>query len=143
MATASSPSSHWRPPRTPTDSSRPGRRSPRPPGPGPIRRSRGGRIDDGLSVGLLALPPSFSPRLSRSMASSSSPKLRGGRQWAAPRREKEITSNQNRYTVSQAAKEEEHDMSRIPRIVIVGGGFGGLLAVQHLHKAPVQVTLVD
>lgn len=30
-----------------------------------------------------------------------------------------------------------------PRVVIVGGGFGGLTAAQSLRRAPVQVTLVD
>jgi NADH:quinone reductase (non-electrogenic) len=30
-----------------------------------------------------------------------------------------------------------------PRVVIVGGGFGGLYAAQGLARAPVQVTLVD
>ncbi len=29
------------------------------------------------------------------------------------------------------------------RVVIIGGGFGGLQAAQHLRDAPVQVTLVD
>ena len=29
------------------------------------------------------------------------------------------------------------------RVVIVGGGFGGLLAAQGLRKAPVDVTLID
>jgi NADH:quinone reductase (non-electrogenic) len=29
------------------------------------------------------------------------------------------------------------------RVVVVGGGFGGLYTVQHLGRAPVQVTLVD
>ena len=29
------------------------------------------------------------------------------------------------------------------RVVIVGGGFGGLQAARHLQHAPVQVTLVD
>ena len=32
---------------------------------------------------------------------------------------------------------------KIPRVVIVGGGFGGLYAARGLAKAPVQVTLVD
>jgi NADH:ubiquinone reductase (H+-translocating) len=31
----------------------------------------------------------------------------------------------------------------VHRVVVVGGGFGGLQAVQKLHRAPVQVTLVD
>ena len=30
-----------------------------------------------------------------------------------------------------------------PRVVIVGGGFGGLYAARALRKAPVQVTMVD
>src|SRR5579864_4043204 len=32
---------------------------------------------------------------------------------------------------------------RIPRIVIVGGGFGGLNAAKALARLPVQITLVD
>lgn len=30
-----------------------------------------------------------------------------------------------------------------PRVVIVGAGFGGLTAAQHLAKAPVQITVID
>src|SRR5260221_14419525 len=30
-----------------------------------------------------------------------------------------------------------------PRVVILGGGFGGLNAARALRKAPVQVTLID
>ena len=33
--------------------------------------------------------------------------------------------------------------SSIPRVVIVGGGFGGLYATRALAKAPVEITLVD
>ncbi len=29
------------------------------------------------------------------------------------------------------------------RVVIIGGGFGGLYAAQNLKNAPVQVTLID
>ncbi|HVV52715.1 MAG TPA: NAD(P)/FAD-dependent oxidoreductase [Polyangia bacterium] len=29
------------------------------------------------------------------------------------------------------------------RVVVVGGGFGGLQAARHLHRAPVEVTLID
>ncbi len=29
------------------------------------------------------------------------------------------------------------------RVVIVGGGFGGLQVVRHLRRAPVSITLVD
>ncbi len=32
---------------------------------------------------------------------------------------------------------------RIPKVVIVGGGFGGLAAAAALKKAPAQVTLID
>ena len=31
----------------------------------------------------------------------------------------------------------------VPRVVIVGGGFGGLYAARALAKAPVEVTVVD
>lgn len=31
----------------------------------------------------------------------------------------------------------------LPRVVIVGGGFGGLSAARALRKAPVNVTLID
>src|SRR5712691_3403743 len=32
---------------------------------------------------------------------------------------------------------------RVPRVVIVGGGFGGLAAAKALGKAPVRVLLID
>src|SRR5258705_9529801 len=31
----------------------------------------------------------------------------------------------------------------LPRVVIVGGGFGGLNAARHLRKTPVRITLLD
>ena len=33
--------------------------------------------------------------------------------------------------------------SETPRVVIVGGGFGGLAAAKALGKAPVEVILID
>src|SRR4051794_9532343 len=33
--------------------------------------------------------------------------------------------------------------SKAPRVVIVGGGFGGLAAAEALGKAPVEVILID
>ena len=29
------------------------------------------------------------------------------------------------------------------KVVVIGGGFGGLWAVRHLRNAPVEITLVD
>jgi NADH:ubiquinone reductase (H+-translocating) len=34
-------------------------------------------------------------------------------------------------------------MNKQPRVVIIGGGFGGLYAAQALKSAPVQITLID
>ena len=34
-------------------------------------------------------------------------------------------------------------MTKIPHIIIVGAGFGGLVAAKRLAKAPVQITLID
>ena len=44
------------------------------------------------------------------------------------------TSHENRERVSPA---------HLPRVVIVGGGFGGLYAARGLARAPVTVTVVD
>ena len=38
---------------------------------------------------------------------------------------------------------ENSAIPKVPRVVIVGGGFGGFYAARALAKAPVQVTLVD
>src|SRR5262245_36579678 len=34
-------------------------------------------------------------------------------------------------------------MDNVPRVVIVGGGFGGLYTARHLARVPVRVTLLD
>ena len=39
--------------------------------------------------------------------------------------------------------ETEAPNARVPRVVIVGAGFGGLAAAKALGKAPVQVILID
>ena len=44
-----------------------------------------------------------------------------------------------RNSVDSAGEEK----SRPPRVVIVGGGFGGLAAAKALRKAAVQVVLID
>jgi NADH dehydrogenase len=38
---------------------------------------------------------------------------------------------------------DQNQQQRRPLIVVIGGGFGGLSAVQSLRKAPVDVTLID
>jgi NADH dehydrogenase len=35
------------------------------------------------------------------------------------------------------------DVTRRHKVVVIGGGFGGLQAVHHLARAPVEVTLID
>ncbi len=35
------------------------------------------------------------------------------------------------------------DSKTVPRVVIVGAGFGGLIAARKLATSPVQVTLID
>src|SRR5206468_2180420 len=37
----------------------------------------------------------------------------------------------------------DHPRPKTPRVVIVGGGFGGLAAAKALGKAPVEVILID
>src|SRR5271155_4623273 len=39
--------------------------------------------------------------------------------------------------------QEGSTSAKVPRVVIVGGGFGGFYAARALAKAPVQVTLID
>ena len=34
-------------------------------------------------------------------------------------------------------------MDRLPHVVIIGGGFGGLNAARALARAPVRITLLD
>jgi NADH:ubiquinone reductase (H+-translocating) len=46
-------------------------------------------------------------------------------------------------TTEKASVREGLAIAKVPRVVIVGGGFGGLYAARALAKAPVQVTLVD
>src|ERR1700729_3576652 len=46
-------------------------------------------------------------------------------------------------TAPDASLPENSSVPKAPRVVIVGGGFGGFYAARALTKAPVQVTLVD
>jgi NADH dehydrogenase len=41
------------------------------------------------------------------------------------------------------AKRDEHLNAKRHRVVVIGGGFGGLQAVAHLHRAPVDITVID
>jgi NADH:ubiquinone reductase (H+-translocating) len=46
-------------------------------------------------------------------------------------------------TAPEAYLPENSAIAKTPRVVIVGGGFGGLYAARALAKAPAQITLVD
>ena len=46
-------------------------------------------------------------------------------------------------TAEMSHEMEHHDTSTVPRVVVVGGGFGGLTAARALRRAPVRVTLID
>src|SRR6266702_6872051 len=46
------------------------------------------------------------------------------------------------WTVDDRAS-EDRGMDRPHRVVIIGGGFGGLNAALALKRAPVQITLLD
>src|SRR5947208_4772832 len=48
-------------------------------------------------------------------------------------------NDSNRNSINGA----DEQTSKIPRVVIVGGGFGGLAAAKALGKAPVEVILID
>src|SRR5262245_11928745 len=41
------------------------------------------------------------------------------------------------------SNKERVSQARLPRVVIVGGGFGGLYAARGLARAPVNVTVID
>lgn len=46
-------------------------------------------------------------------------------------------------TVSEIDRRRLGPDSRLPHVVIIGGGFGGIAAAQHLNGAPCRITLVD
>jgi NADH dehydrogenase len=46
-------------------------------------------------------------------------------------------------TTAAASVRVEAAIAKVPRVVIVGGGFGGFYAARALARVPVQVTLVD
>src|SRR5262245_17528799 len=43
----------------------------------------------------------------------------------------------------EVALQGDSQGTKVPRVVIVGGGFGGLYTARSLAKAPIRVTLVD
>jgi NADH:ubiquinone reductase (H+-translocating) len=47
------------------------------------------------------------------------------------------------HTTTQHELARVEGTAKVPHVVIVGGGFGGLAAAKALRKAPVRVTLVD
>src|SRR5580704_8116993 len=53
------------------------------------------------------------------------------------------TGNLEKSSPSPSRPYEEREMSDTPRVVIVGGGFGGLNAARELSGARLEITLVD
>jgi NADH:ubiquinone reductase (H+-translocating) len=53
------------------------------------------------------------------------------------------TANEQLVTSQSLEPAREAMPAVMPRVVIVGGGFGGLHAARALHNAPVQVTVID
>jgi NADH dehydrogenase len=62
----------------------------------------------------------------------------GGRHFRSPGR-----IGDHAVTVEEAAMLDMPEVSRRPRVVIVGAGFGGLSAAKALARAPVDVTVID
>ena len=56
-----------------------------------------------------------------------------------------MKTNKTSYSVSacEATMMTPDEIEGLPRVVIVGAGFGGLAAAQKLAKAPVNVTVID
>ncbi len=48
-----------------------------------------------------------------------------------------------RTTNSDTSRGTTRDGHRLPRVVVVGGGFGGLAAAQALDRAPLSLTVID
>ena len=46
-------------------------------------------------------------------------------------------------SAANKTEDSENKPASMPRVVIVGGGFGGLQAAKSLAKAPVRVTVID
>src|SRR5215813_9581121 len=61
--------------------------------------------------------------------------------------ETSATSNSSRVTSAPSIDMRVSDRGAagggMPRVVIVGGGFGGIAAANWLERTPVQVTLID
>ncbi len=54
-----------------------------------------------------------------------------------------MTSKQEQRRPGPASTQGQDTTSHLPRVVIVGAGFGGLQAARALRKIPLQVTVVD
>src|SRR5919204_1710567 len=76
---------------------------------------------------------------------ASQARQRRGAERAADERLREEGFELSEQPVSQSGGEEgtAGTGSAGHRVVIVGGGFGGLFAARALRRAPVQITLVD
>lgn len=55
----------------------------------------------------------------------------------------QLITRQLEHSFPQLAGKPAFDLARVPRVVIVGAGFGGLACAARLARLPVQVTLLD
>lgn len=58
-------------------------------------------------------------------------------------RERQEYETERKTSAGLAVATKERSTTRLPRVVIVGAGFGGLRAAKALEHAPVQVTVID
>src|SRR4051812_16491215 len=51
--------------------------------------------------------------------------------------------NEQKPQLDEPLANDHQQSADVPRIVIIGGGFGGLQAALHLGKTPAHVTVID